>query len=175
MKKTYEPKATKILSYAAFLCFVLSISFTSTVVAQESTNASGGTVKNSNGEVSYSIGQIAYEAQSSIAGSINQGVQVAYIVTETTHIDNYECLSHDISVFPNPSTDYLNLKIENFENRAVSELYYQLFDLNGKLILNGMIKSSETKIDMQYQKTGTYLVKVLSNNKEVKTYKILKK
>ncbi|MEI7596424.1 MAG: InlB B-repeat-containing protein, partial [Bacteroidota bacterium] len=79
--------------------------------------------------------------------------------------------SNSISVYPNPVIDFVNLKLDNFNS---DKLTYQLFDLNGKQILNKKIESSETKISMHSLVPATYVLKVLDRNKELQSFKIIK-
>jgi len=77
----------------------------------------------------------------------------------------------DAKVYPNPARDYLTLEVKDFE---LSDLNYQLFDINGKLLQNEHITGSRTSISMRNLVSATYFVKVMLRNKEVKTFKIIK-
>lgn len=58
---------------------------------------------------------------------------------------------HQISIFPNPATDFITVKFE-----TESELKL-IFDMHGNLIL----KTIETNIDIQSLKSGMYVLKTL--------------
>jgi len=64
-----------------------------------------------------------------------------------------------------------NLKIENYDNTNLS---YQLFDISGKLLETKKLESNETSIVMNNLVKTTYFLRVIENNKEVKTFKIIK-
>jgi hypothetical protein len=62
------------------------------------------------------------------------------------------------------------LQIDNFDKA----LLYQLFDISGKLLESNTIVANSTTIKMEQLATGNYFLKVSQNNKEIKTFKIIK-
>ena len=68
--------------------------------------------------------------------------------------------------------DYITLKIENEVNH---ELSYQIFDTRESVLSNVKIYGSETNIQLSNFITGIYFLKIVKKNKEVKTFKIIKK
>jgi len=62
------------------------------------------------------------------------------------------------------------LQIDNFDKA----LLYQLYDISGKLLESNAIVANSTTIKMEQLATGNYFLKVIQNNKEVKTFKIMK-
>ena len=141
------------------------------VSAQETASASGGEASGSGGTVSYSIGQVAYTTQEGNNGSVVQGVQQPFEISIVLGLEGSEGISLNLSAFPNPATDHLTLKADRYNDNNLS---YELFDLNGRLLLQNRINSNESGIRMLDYPYGVYLLKVLSNNKEIKTFKILK-
>jgi hypothetical protein len=73
---------------------------------------------------------------------------------------------------PNPVIDNLTLKIENFKPGNLS---YRLYDLNGKILENRKIQSNESVICMGNLVSSTYFLNILLDNREIKTFKIIKK
>ncbi len=142
------------------------------ISAQESVNASGGDALGSGGSVSYSIGQIVYTTNTGTNGSVAQGVQQPYEISIVTSIDDANCITLSVSAYPNPTPGNITLEVKNFEN---SDLSYHLFDMNGELLQSKKITGSQTKIIMRHLLTGTYFVKVMQANKEIKVFKIIKK
>jgi hypothetical protein len=63
------------------------------------------------------------------------------------------------------------LRIDEFD---ISDLSYQLYDMQGKLLRNEKITSNQTRIVMSNLAPATYSVKVVQGNKEIKTFKIVK-
>jgi len=136
--------------------------------AQESPTATGGEAKGVGGTVSYSLGQVVYTTNTGSNGSVEQGVQQPYEISATVGI-NESSISLEMSVYPNPTTNYLTLKVEITKN-----LSYQLFDMQGKVIASKKITDNTTTVVMENLPTATYLLKVTDSNKTVKTFKIIK-
>ena len=59
-----------------------------------------------------------------------QGVQQPFEISIVTGIEEAKGINLSVSAYPNPTTDYLTLSIDEFE---ISNLSYQLYDMNGKL------------------------------------------
>lgn len=157
------------LSFITYLLFLsLSSNF---LLAQEATTSSGGNATGSNGNVSYTIGQVVYTTNTGTTGSLAQGVQQPFEIQTVLGIDNFN-INLQMTVFPNPTTSWLQLVIKNY---GFEKLNYQIFDINGKLVLQSKISTEATTISMENLSTNIYLLKVLENNKEVKTFKIIKK
>jgi hypothetical protein len=138
--------------------------------AQETIPATGGNASGSGGTVSYSVGQVVYTTNTGTNGSVAQGVQQPFEISVVTGIEQ-TAINLAISAYPNPTTDYLVLKVENYDKGNLS---YQLFDMNGRLLQNKKIEGNETSIVMSNLVPATYFVKVTEGNKEVKTFKIIK-
>jgi len=139
--------------------------------AQEAIPASGGNASGSGGALSYSVGQLVYTTNTGTSGSVAQGVQQPYEISEVTGIEEVKGITLQCSAYPNPATDYVKLKVENYETK---NLTYWLYDINGKLLESKKIDGSETFINMEILVPATYFLKVIDNNKEVKTFKIIK-
>jgi len=136
--------------------------------AQESPTATGGEATGVGGSACYSIGQVVYTTNTGSNGSVEQGVQQPYEISATVGI-NESSISLEMSVYPNPTTNYLTLKVEITEN-----LSYHLFDMQGKVIVSKKITDNTTTVVMESLPTSTYLLKVTDSNKTVKTFKIIK-
>ena len=138
---------------------------------QEAIPASGGNVSGSGGSASYSVGQVVYTTNPGTNGSVAQGVQQPYEISVVTGIEEAKGINLMISAYPNPTTDFLILKIEgNVQTQFIASLY----DMNGKLLDNKKVTANETSIVMSNLVPATYFVKVTVGNKEVKTFKIIK-
>jgi hypothetical protein len=138
--------------------------------AQESVNATGGDASGSGGSASYSVGEIVYTTLPGTGGSVAEGVQQPFEISVVTGLEQIN-INLTFSVYPNPTTGYLNLEVET-DNWI--DLSFQLFDIQGKLLDTEKITSIQTSIDMSFFVSGTYFVKVTHHDKEIKTYKIIK-
>jgi hypothetical protein len=149
---------------------VLLLGIGITAQAQQATTDTGGNASGSGGTVAYSVGQIVYTTHTGATGSVAQGVQQPYEISIVLGIDNHST-NLGLSAYPNPTTNYLTLNVGNFE---LSTLNFQLYDISGKLIESRKIISSSETIGMANLPSATYFLKVTNNNKEVKTFKIMK-
>ena len=139
--------------------------------AQEATSATGGNASGGNGSVSYTVGQVVYTTNTNTAGTVSQGVQQPYEIFIITSIEEAKGITLQCSAYPNPTSDFLTLKVENVE---LSTFIFQLYDVSGKLLENKKIESNETSIFMKNLVPSNYFLKILENNKELKTFKIIK-
>ena len=136
---------------------------------QTSVVASGGSVSNNSGSISYSIGQVAYQSVSNSSGSVSQGVQHAFEISTLSLEENK--FNFTLNAFPNPTTENLNLRVGNYKQE---KLAYKLIDLEGKVISEAPLLSEETTIDMKQLPVATYFVEVHNEGKKVQTFKIIK-
>lgn len=139
--------------------------------AQESINSTGGDASGSGGSASYSVGQVTYQTHIGTNGSAAEGVQQPYEISVVTGLEEAKGIKLLVSAFPNPTTDCLTLSITEFD---FSNLSYQLYDMNGKLVQNEKIKGSQTSIVMSDFVPTTYFLKVIQGNRELKAFKIIK-
>ncbi len=138
--------------------------------AQESLNASGEQAVGSGGSSSYSIGQVVYTTNNGTTGSVAQGVQQAYEISSSAGIE-VKGIELSCSVYPNPTVNTLILSVDDDLN---SNLTYQLFDANGRMIAGNPVSEEKTAIDMSDLVPASYFLKVNRDNKEIKTFKIIK-
>ena len=76
---------------------------------------------------------------------------------------------NQLSVFPNPTSDIINIKANI--NLVINKLY--IYNLNGRLL-----KESTTdlnKINISELSKGIYLLKVVSNEDKTAVFRIIKK
>ncbi len=153
-----------------FLCFAFcSIIGTFQVKGQESINTSGGEASGSGGTISYSIGQIVFSSKDAETGSVTEGVQQPFEISTIIGIE-LSTISLNVSVYPNPTTDFLKLKVET----EYEKMIYQLYDIKGEILQTQAIISKETKIEMSKLTPSIYFVRVIKDNKEIKTFKVIK-
>jgi hypothetical protein len=157
----------RLLKVTVVTLFLTALCLTG-LQAQEIPVSAGGNASGPGGSVSYSVGQVVYSTIAGLSGSVAQGVQQAY---EISVINSDPEISLAISVFPNPTTDFVTLKIGNFNSNILA---YQLFDLNGNIIQSSKIYGPETSITMNYLLASSYLLRVTQNDKEVIVFKIIK-
>lgn len=159
MKKNRKPLALLLLGLGM-----------TTAQAQQATPASGGNASGSGGSVAYSVGQVVYTTATGTTGSVAQGVQQPYEISIVLGVEENQ-ISLNMQAYPNPTSNYLTLNIGDFDSTNLS---FQLFDITGKLIETNKITKSIETIRMENLSSGSYFLKVTRNNKEVKTFKLIK-
>ena len=134
-------------------------------VGQQNAVSAGGDATGTGGSVSYSIGQVDYINSSGSNGNSNEGVQQPYEFFQEVGLEEEIIIS---AVYPNPTTDIIQIE---FENAAQREL--ELFDQNGKLVLNSTCSDSNTSLDLSALAKGSYMLSVHRDQK-TKTIKLIK-
>lgn len=160
-----KPTKIKIIA-VAFLCFLANV-----MDAQQTTDASGGNVSGTGGSVAYSVGQTVYSTHTGTNASVTQGVQQPYEISIVTEIKEAKDISLSFVVYPNPTTNFLKLKINNYES---DYLTYHLYQLDGKILDTKKIEDAETSISMEHLASGVYFLKITELNKDIKTFQIIK-
>ena len=151
-----------------FLAFFLSFS-AKAQTSHQVLSATGGDASGSGGSVAYSVGQIVYTTSTGTSGSVAQGVEQAYEISSVGIKET--ALNISLSIFPNPTSDYLTIKVEDYNNEALS---YNLINEQGKLVMNEQITNQDTQVAMSSLARGAYFINVLQANKKIQTFKIIK-
>ena len=129
----------------------------------------GGFAGNNQFSLSYTIGEIVTELGNDPVNNIDltQGFQQAYIsiVSTENHIADI-----DISVFPNPAVNYLNVNISDLSKVKT----YALFDMSGKLLLQQEVISNQFEISFSNFSSGNYLLIFKNDQQKLKTLKVQK-
>ena len=138
--------------------------------SQNALVASGGDATGSGGSSSYSIGQVVYSTYSNENGSVSEGVQHPI---ELVTLTNAELKSVSLSavLYPNPAQNYIVLSITD---KRLTALRYGLYDIQGKQVGQGIIDQPKIQIGLQHLESAVYLLKVTTNQTELKTFKIIK-
>lgn len=74
---------------------------------------------------------------------------------------NGDYTAGDITLFPNPVSDVLNIALGDAGNAQVE---YEIFDLNGRLTKAGSINPGDSMINVEELANGNYLIRLSSNN-----------
>ncbi|MFT6166192.1 MAG: hypothetical protein ACJAV5_001372 [Vicingaceae bacterium] len=138
--------------------------------AQKTVLVAGGDAIGSGGTSSFTVGQVVYTTNTGSNGSVAQGVQQPYEVSIVIGI-NETTINLEIAVYPNPTTNNLTLKIDDFQ---LSILNFQLIDLQGRVIENKKVVETYTDISVQALPQAIYFLNVIRNNQVVKTFKVIK-
>jgi len=150
------------------LLFLLVV-YCPVLLAQQVVATAGSSMINSSGSISYTIGEGVSRTISKGDNTLTQGFHQTTL--SVSSINEIKDLDFAISVYPNPTSDFVNLLVGK-EN--VLGFLYQLFDMNGKLLAQKELKSNETNVPFQHLSSGFYLLKVKDGSQELKSFKIIK-
>jgi hypothetical protein len=156
----------KIKSILFIMLFLNGI----TLYAQESVTSAGGNGTGSSGSVSYSVGLVVYTTTIEAEGSVARGLQHAYEIYSLDIDDMTKNIT--LSVFPNPTSDFLTLSISD---NIIEKISYQLYDLTGNLIESRNIQSDQSLIDMSKLSSAVYFIHILKGNERIQSFKVIKK
>ena len=145
------------------------ISFGIALQAQEVIATGGDYNSNGGGSISYTIGEIAIASYANTHGILLEGFQSSTIdiisAIEINHVD------YKITAYPNPVVSELKLSIYQGYGKG---LMYLVYDISGRLIKQDFIKADDTIIPFNNLVNSTYVVKVVSKEKDIKTFTIIK-
>ncbi|MDD4848506.1 MAG: T9SS type A sorting domain-containing protein [Bacteroidales bacterium] len=153
-----------------FLCFFVCVA-SFAAMAQSAFVTTGGDASGIGGIVSYTVGQTAYQQETSANGSITEGVQQPYEIS-VVGIDEHSEITLQATVFPNPTSDYLTLAIDTENTNVQYELF--LLNVNGQLLQKIETTDSHTILDISSVAEGIYFLRVQSQNQVLKSFKIVK-
>lgn len=157
--------------YGILICSLLVLFGLGTVFGQSNTMASGGEASGSDGSMSYSVGQIDYIYMTGSGGSANQGVQQPFEFFVLGN-DEFPEILLEMAVFPNPTSSFVTLQIGDLSS---ANLLYQLYDMHGRLLKKEAISLPRTRIDMENYASAMYLLHVSDSNRNLKSFRIIKK
>lgn len=162
-----------------FLAFVIIGLVPALAFSQSALVIGGGNSNGDGGSFSYSVGQTFYNVLGKNI-TVTEGVQQPYEISEykpdddgkkNEEEDDEGALAVELSVYPNPTYDFLTLTVAA---DGASDMEYLLFDVEGKCLNSSRIVSSETLLDMHSLPSATYFVRVNEGGKEVKIFKVVK-
>jgi len=139
--------------------------------AQTAVTSTGGIASGSGGSVSYTTGQVVYTTNTGANGSVAQGAQQPYEISVPTGLEEAKDINLVFLAYPNPTSDFLTLKVGNYDYQNLS---FMLYDMRGNLLENKKVTGTQTDISMGNLIPGTYFLRILDNQKEIKTFKIIK-
>jgi hypothetical protein len=157
--------------FTALVGFYIFISGTA-LMAQNAVSASGGNASGSGGSVSYTAGQVFYNTILGSDETVAQGVQQPYEISVVTALEKTEGITLEYLVYPNPTSGFIKLIIKPFD---YENWRFRLYDLNGILIQDKKIENEETEISLENVSPSICFLKIISNNHEVKVFKIVKR
>ncbi len=135
-------------------------------LSQSNVNTAGGNHQNSQGSISYTIGQITSDYLENSNGIVNEGVQQPY---EFFYLKNDELSFLDeMYFFPNPTLGKVKISSEHLIGSTLT-----LLDLNGKTLSVQTIDTIFHEVDLSFLSPGVYAVQI-EKNAQKSTLRIIK-
>ena len=131
--------------------------------------ADGGHAKNNQFSLSYTIGEVVTDLGRDTINNadLTQGFQQSYISIVSVEDHDFDI---DISIYPNPAVDQLNVRISDIDKSNS----YSMYDMSGKLIRQEAIRTKEFKIGFSSLSTGNYMLVFTDRDRRLKTIKVQK-
>lgn len=134
---------------------------------------SGGHYTGTNAQLSFTIGEPVIETVSNTNNIITQGFhQTSYDITS---IKENPDLGYEISVFPNPVDNTLQVNINGTVDN--STLKIELMDITGKILTNEKIAGTiiTYQLNMKEYASGSYFLRITNEKKQlINSFKIQK-
>lgn len=140
------------------------------IFAQEAISSAGKQTKNSSAQLSWTIGEPIVETVSNSSNELTQGLHQTYL--EVTAIGEVQQSDYSIAAFPNPATEYVEITVERDSPQSLS---FQLFDSNGRLLLEETIKNNRAVVNTAELVPAVYFITIKENQNSIQTFQILKK
>jgi len=153
--------------------FLGTVSYSQSI-APQSVNSGGTKMTQGNGSLSFTVGELVVllqtDSQGNTLGSgFTAGATLSIVSIQETYAEML-----DIKVFPNPTSNLVNIQIKNADIKQVLVL---ITDLQGKEIYAGKYAaiSNVIGINTASYAPGTYIMSLKdSNNQQLGAYKIIK-
>lgn len=143
-----------------------SLFATASLSAQEVVSTQGGSYSTANGNIDFTIGEVI----------INTATDGTNTLTQGFHQTNWNFLGLDdhapeyqATIFPNPSSEVINVQTTSFENVS-----YSLYDAQGKLVLQSVLSGELTPIAVSELPVGSYHLTLANESNILKTFKLIK-
>ena len=146
--------------------FLFSLLSTIAVSAQEVLSTQGDSYSNTSANINFTIGEVV----------INTGTDGTNELTQGFHQTNWNFVgmedyspSFKASVFPNPTSEVLNIRTSSFEN-----VRYTLYNAQGKLLIQDILSAEQTPVKVGQLAPGSYSIILNNQTQNLKTFKLIK-
>lgn len=159
LSKTKIMKFLTVVSLAVLPFVGMAQSISPEVIASAGEHFDNGTV-----QLSWTLGEVMIDTYDNGTNILTQGFHQTELTV--TAIER-EVVDIDMSIYPNPTSEFLNIDF----GRNDKDINLQLYDMGGKLIHKDVINAYQTKyvLPMQSVATGKYLIQMQSEDGKVNT------
>ena len=130
-------------------------------IAPEVIASSGNYHEGTSASIAWSLGELAIETLTDNTTTLTQGFQQPYY--SITSIKEIELDKINLSVFPNPTHDFINIQVNIPEG---TQMIVEISDATGRILKNSKIinNSGIIEFDLQSLSSGIYILKVSSKD-----------
>jgi hypothetical protein len=145
-------------------------------IAPQSVNSAGVKMTQSNGSLSFTVGELVVQQQYDANGnSLGGGFTNSFTISTTVlSVQEPDAAVLQVAVFPNPTTDLVQIQIKE---ASIEEMNLELTDLSGKTLYSAhyRLMNQNIGINTANYPTGIYLLTLKKPNGQIlATYKIVK-
>jgi len=180
--RTYPVKSFLFIKTLFFIFFLTGYNgIYSQSISPEVYPSSGDYYTGTNATLSWTIGESVTKTFSATNTILTQGFQQS--LYSITSIEQAPDNNYQISVYPNPATDLININIYHVKSLLFNgvqsvdktSLKVELIDIQGKRLYYQTINSNSSTLDLKQFPGSIYLLKIYTTgNKLLKSYKITK-
>ena len=125
-------------------------------------SSGGGDNSNTNVGLSWTVGEPVIQTAVGASASVTQGFHQIHF--EIISIEEHRELGYEVSVYPNPSTDIINIRLKFIGKGSTpsgTKFNVVLTDNSGKILISNKLKNKlEHSIPMDKYSSGQYYLKI---------------
>lgn len=133
-------------------------------------NPASGVLRGSGGSVTFSVGHVQSMKATGGGGTVDPFLMDGPSANVIVEVKN-EPIQPDVVAYPNPTMESIQLKFHDTTNQS---FHYVLHSIDGKLLEQGSVYSSDTKILLTPYEGSTFVVTVFDNGVIMKRIRIIK-
>ena len=126
-----------------------------------------------NGETYHESGVYSHTIYGGAENGCDSTIILTLTIKEPDGIGDITAEAVSVTAYPNPASDHIDLRIEAAGTYTNSR--YQLFDVIGKLVTDGKVEGEVTRIGTAQLAPGTYFLRVILANDDIRTIKVVKR
>ena len=139
-------------------------------ITPDVTTTTGDYNQGTSASLSWTLGEPVIETATGSNAILTQGFQQNSY--QIVNVFEKPELSFEITAYPNPTTDFVNIKT----NSADQDLILELFDLQGKRLKKAEMQKNIVQINLSEYAGSSYILKATNKTgKLLKSWKIVKK
>jgi len=143
-----------------FLIVLVTSSFVSIsqTVEHHVISSTGTEIRNSNGELYFTVGEPASELLENEDFQLTQGYHQGLFLFVAT--EDVSKLPFEVKLYPNPAAEFVNITLVDI---SPVNFEYTLFDLNGKVQLTGSFSDLTERLSLSNLANSTYFLKIYNS------------